>query len=71
MGKTSTQAKDKYNEREYARYTLRVRKDSYLFEQIESCRAREAMSLNRVVVKLLEDFFEGKGIEELNRIDGQ
>ena len=59
MGKTSTQSKDKYNEREYARYTIRIRKDSALYDKVEEFKARSKhTSLNAIVSKRLEEFFE-------------
>jgi hypothetical protein len=57
MGTARTQAKDKYNEREYARYTVRVRKDSDLYEEILKYTSRRGNSLNGLIVKLLEQNF--------------
>jgi hypothetical protein len=59
MGKTSSQSKDKYNEREYARYTLRIRKDSDLYEAVQKFMNRHKnTSLNHIVTKLLIEHFE-------------
>ena len=58
MGKTSTKSKDKYNESNYARYTLRVRKDSDLFEYIEEFSSGKGASLNYLITKLLSEHFE-------------
>jgi len=55
---------DKYNEREYARYTIRVRKDSDLYESIQRFMNRRNTSLNYVVVKLLTEFFDRTGDDE-------
>ena len=58
------QLKDKYNEREYARYTIRVRRDSDLYEQIERFMRRKGTSLNYIVTKLLTGFFDQDGEDE-------
>ena len=59
MGKTSTQSKDKYNEREYARYTIRIRKDDELYDKVEEFMARNKYkSLNAIVSNRLREFFE-------------
>jgi hypothetical protein len=57
MGKTSTESKTKYNEYSYARYTIRIRKDSFLYNDVEDFMAKHHTSLNRLVNKLLEDNF--------------
>ena len=57
MGKTSTKSKDKYNETTYARYTLRVRKDSDLYDEIEKFKKRKGTSLNYLLTKLLKEHF--------------
>ena len=57
-GKTSTTAKDKYNERTYARYTIRIRKDSTLYDKIEEFTSKKDSSLNYLVIKLLEKHFK-------------
>jgi len=57
MSKTSTSVKDRYNETTYARYTLRVRKDSDLYEDIEAFMSSKGTSLNYLVEILLKDFF--------------
>jgi len=57
MAKTSTHSKDKYNESAYARYTIRVRKDSELYEKIEEFMGKKGTSLNYVTRKLLHEFF--------------
>jgi len=61
MGKTSTKIKDRYNEAAYARYTIRVRKDSELYEKIEEFKSKKGTSLNLIVRKLLHKHF---GCEE-------
>ena len=58
MGKTSTAVKTKYNEEAYARYTIRVRKDSELYEEIKSFMDKTGTSLNHLVVKLLREYFD-------------
>jgi len=65
MGKT----KDKYNEREYARYTIRVRKDSDLYAHIQRFKDGKGASLNYIVVKLLNEFFD-RNSESLNKGEG-
>ena len=57
MGKTSTKSKTKYNEYAYARYTLRIRKDSILYDEVEDFMMEKGTSLNYLVTKLLDDFF--------------
>ena len=66
MAKTSTSAKDRYNEITYARYTIRVRKDSDLYEDIEYFMSLKGTSLNHVVEKLLKDFFFHKNYDKKN-----
>ncbi|MCL1802637.1 MAG: hypothetical protein FWG30_03190 [Eubacteriaceae bacterium] len=69
MGQTSTQAKNKYNEREYARYTIRIRKDDDLYEKVEEFMARNKYtSLNAIVNKRLKEFFE---IDRIYRTDDE
>jgi predicted HicB family RNase H-like nuclease len=58
MGKTSTKSKTKYNEYSYARYTIRIRKDSYLHADVEEFMSKRGTSLNYLVVKLLDNHFE-------------
>jgi hypothetical protein len=63
VGQTSTQSKDKYNEREYARYTLRIRKDGELYEKVEEFMARNKhTSLNAIVNRRLKEFFDIDGV---------
>ena len=57
MGKTSTQSKDKYNEKAYARYTLRIRKDSDLYEYISNFTSKKGTSMNYLITKLLTEHF--------------
>ena len=57
LRKTNTRLKDEYNEREYARYTLRIRKDSDLYERLEKFMGRKGTSLNYLVTKLLKEYF--------------
>ncbi|MCL2672716.1 MAG: hypothetical protein FWF10_11910 [Clostridiales bacterium] len=69
MGQKSTQHKDKYNEREYARYTIRIRKDDDLYEKVEEFMARNKnTSLNAIVNKRLKEFFD---IESVYRADDE
>jgi hypothetical protein len=57
LGKTSAESKRKYNEFSYARYTLRIRKDSLLYDDVEDFMAKHGTSLNGLVNKLLDDHF--------------
>jgi predicted HicB family RNase H-like nuclease len=57
VSKTSTQAKDKYNEAHYARYTFRVRIDDTLYEDIEEFKNQKGTSLNFLMEKLLREHF--------------
>ena len=57
MGRTSTASKEKYNNHTYARYTIRVRKDSMLYYDIEEFMSKKGTSLNHIVVELLTDYF--------------
>jgi len=69
VGQTSTQSKDKYNEREYARYTIRIRKDDDLYEKVEEFMARNKYtSLNSIVNNRLREFFE---IDSVYRADDE
>ena len=56
-GKTSTASKTKYNEYSYARYTLRIRKDSLLYDDVEEFMSKRGSSLNYLVNKLLDNHF--------------
>ena len=56
ISKTSTQVKERYNKKAYARYTIRIRKDSPLYDDIEDFMAQNS-SLNSIVTKLLEKYF--------------
>jgi hypothetical protein len=58
MGTARTQSKDKYNEREYSRYTLRVRKDSLLYEELLRFTSRKGVSLNGLITEMLEVYFD-------------
>ena len=63
VGQTSTQHKDKYNEREYARYTIRIRKDDDLYDKVEESMAcNKHTSLNAIVNKRLKEFFDIDGV---------
>jgi len=55
-------ARDKYNNETYARYTIRVNKetDSMLYEQIEEFMSHKDTSLNYLVLKLLRKHFDMK-----------
>lgn len=57
MGKASSQSKDLYNEATYSRYTIRVRKDSDLYVDIEDFMSKKGSSLNYLVLKLLDEHF--------------
>jgi len=57
VGKTKTQSKTKYNEYSYARYTLRIRKDSILYDEVEDFMMKKGTSLNYLATKLLDDHF--------------
>jgi hypothetical protein len=56
-GKTSTKSKAKYNEYAYARYTIRIRKDSCLYDDVEAFMSHKNTSLNYLVTKLLDGHF--------------
>ena len=56
-GKTSTASKTKYNEYAYARYTIRIRKASFLYDDVEDYMAKHGANLNGLVTKLLDDHF--------------
>lgn len=58
MSLTRTQQKDKYNENAYARYSIRIRKDSDLYEDIEEFMSHDGTSLNYLVTKLLKEHFD-------------
>jgi len=57
MGKTSTISKDKYNEKSYARYTFRVRRESDLNEAIKDFTSQKGTSFNYLITKVLNDYF--------------
>ena len=57
MGKTSREIKEKYNKEAYERYSVRVRKDSVLYEQIEEFMSKNGTSLNYLIVELLTEHF--------------
>jgi len=56
-GKTSTASKTKYNEYAYARYTIRIRKDTLLYDEVEDYMTKRGANLNGLVTKLLDDHF--------------
>jgi len=56
-GKTSAASKAKYNEYAYTRYTIRIRKDSCLHDDVEEFMTKRGTSLNYLVTKLLTDHF--------------
>jgi len=65
MGKTATKSKDKYNEKTYARYTIRIRKDSLLYDYIEEFMGHSKYtSLNYLVTKLLDKHFLSKDFKD-------
>lgn len=57
MAKPNTASKYRYNEATYARYTIRIRKDSTLYDDIEDFMSSPHTSLNYLVEKLLKDYF--------------
>jgi predicted HicB family RNase H-like nuclease len=56
-GKTSTASKTKYNEYSYSRYTIRIRKDTILHDDVEEFMTKNGTSLNYLVNKLLDEHF--------------
>jgi len=60
-----SKARDKYNEREYARYTLRIRKDSRLHDEVEAFKSNPKLKLNALVVRLLTEYFEKTDVSML------
>jgi len=56
----NTKARDKYNHDTYARYTIRVNKetDGVLYERIEKFMSHKDTSLNYLVLKLLREHFD-------------
>ena len=58
MSKNDTKYIDKYNEHEYARYTIRIRKDTQLYENIEELKKRKNFSLNYLIANLLKKHFQ-------------
>jgi len=62
----SKKARDRYNKDTYARYTIRVNKetDDMLYEQIEEFMSHKGTSLNFLVLKLLREHFD---MEEFKR----
>lgn len=56
-GKTSRAAREAYNQRNYVRYSFRVRNDSGLHEDIEAFMAKGGTSLSYLVTKLLSEYF--------------
>jgi len=60
-----SKAKDEYNEREYARYTLRIRKDSALYDEVEAFKSNPKLKLNALVVRLLTEYFEKTDVSML------
>ena len=57
MGKTSTKSKTKYNQYAYSRYTLRIKKDTILHDEVEDFMMKKGTSLNHLVNMLLDDYF--------------
>ncbi len=56
MGKTSTKVKDRYNEKTYKRYTIRVRYDDVdLIEKIEKVTKEKGISFNEYVTELIKN----------------
>jgi len=62
----NTKVRDRYNKDTYARYTIRVNKetDDMLYEQIEEFMSHKDTSLNYLVLKLLRKHFD---MEEFKR----
>ena len=58
MSKTSSKSKDKYNEATYARFTLRIRKESTLYDDIQVFTGKKGTSLNHLATKLLSEHFD-------------
>ena len=56
-GKTSQASKDKYNQKIYKQYIVRVRKNTDLYNKIERFNSKKGTSLNYVITKLLCGFF--------------
>ena len=56
-GKTSSWSKDRYNERVYARYSIRVRKDTDLYLDIKNFMRKKDASLNGLITDLLDRHF--------------
>ena len=56
-GKTSSWSKDRYNERVYARYSIRIRKDTDLHLDIKNFMRKKDASLNGLVTDLLDKHF--------------
>lgn len=56
-GKTSSWSKDQYNERVYARYSIRIRKDTDLYLDIKNFTRKKDVSLNGLVTDLLHMYF--------------
>jgi len=59
VGKTSVQVKERYNEANYARYVVRIRQDSELYEDVEKFMSQSGTSFNFLVNKLLKEHFDG------------
>ena len=57
MGKNNSAAKNRYNEATYARYTIRIRKDSALYDDIEYFMSKKYTGLNYLAEKLLKEYF--------------
>ena len=55
-----TKVRDRYNNDTYARYTIRVNKetDAMLYERIEEFMSHKGTSLNYLVLKLLRKHFD-------------
>ena len=56
-GKTSSWSKDQYNERVYARYSIRIRKNTDLYLDIKNFMRKKDASLNGLVTDLLDKHF--------------
>jgi len=64
LGRTSSKSKNEYNESAYGRYTIRIRKDTLLYDVIEEFMSFKGTSFNYIVTKALEKYFA----KELNDI---
>jgi len=57
VGKTSTAAKSRYNQKAYKQFILRIRKDSELCAAVENFQNGKGSSLNYLITGLLAKHF--------------